>query len=197
MGKMGFYKYIRNAYKNINKSYVRSLMRDRLIQWRRDNSITRIDRPTRIDRARNLGYKAKQGFVMARVEIRRGGRHKLRPTRGRKPKRMGVNKYSTKKSLQWIAEERVSRKFVNMEVLNSYWIAEDGKDKYYEVILVDKSHPSIINDPDINWICEKQNTRRVHRGLTSSGKKGRGLKNKGYGAEKIRPSIRANLGRGK
>jgi len=195
---MGYYHYIRDAYKNISKSYVKSLMRERLISWRKDDAIVRVDKPTRIDRARNLGYKAKQGFAIVRAKVRRGGRHKLRPVRGRKPRNMGVNKFSAKKSLQWIAEERVSRKFVNMEVLNSYWVAEDGQSKYYEVILVDPAHPVIINDNDINWICEKQHTRRVHRGLTSAGKKGRGLtRAKGYGAEKIRPSIRANLGRGK
>ena len=75
-------------------------MKERLISWRKDNAIVRVDRPTRIDRARNLGYKAKQGFAVVRVKIRRGGRHKLRPVRGRKPRNMGVTKFSTKKSLQ-------------------------------------------------------------------------------------------------
>ncbi|MCK5341892.1 MAG: 50S ribosomal protein L15e, partial [Candidatus Heimdallarchaeota archaeon] len=54
------------------------------------------------------------------------------------------------------------------------------------------SHPVIKADPKINWICEKTNHRRVFRGLTSAGKKTRGLRNKGHGAEKIRPSLRAN-----
>ena len=46
------------------------------------------------------------------------------------------------------------------------------------------NHPSIKNDSNINWICESQHTRRVFRGLTSEGKKTRGLRNKGKGAEK-------------
>ena len=33
------------------------------------------------------------------------------------------------------------RKYPNMEVLNSYWVGQDGKQKYYEVILVDGHHP--------------------------------------------------------
>ena len=32
----------------------------------------RIEHPTRLDKARKLGYKAKQGFVVARTRVRRG-----------------------------------------------------------------------------------------------------------------------------
>jgi len=96
-----------------------------------------------------------------------------------------------------IAEERTSKRYPNMEVLNSYWIGEDGKHHYYEVILVDPVHPSIMNDHKINWITSSSNKRRVLRGKTGAGQKGRGLRHKGKGAEKIRPSIRANLGKGK
>jgi large subunit ribosomal protein L15e len=85
-----------------------------------------------------------------------------------------------------MAEERVARKYPNLEVLNSYWVWEDGKAKYYEVILVDPQRPEIQHDNKINWICEKQHTRRAFRGLTSAGKKGRGLRKKGKGAEKVR-----------
>jgi len=74
-------------------------------------------------------------------------------------------------------------------------VGADGKHHFYEVILVDRSHPAILNDKDINWITGEKN--RVYRGKTSAGKKGRGLRNKGKGAEKIRPSIRANKRRGK
>ncbi|MEC8626004.1 MAG: 50S ribosomal protein L15e, partial [Candidatus Thermoplasmatota archaeon] len=39
---------------------------------------------------------------------------------------------------------------------------------------------------------------RAARGLTSAGKRGRGLsRSKGKGAEKLRPSLKANLNRGK
>ncbi|GAI72025.1 unnamed protein product [marine sediment metagenome] len=125
------------------------------------------------------------------------GMHKVRPKRGRKPRAMGVSKYTTGKNLQWVAEERVQRKYPNMEVLNSYKVYADGRSWYYEVILVDPSHPVIKSDPKINWICEPQHTRRVTRGLTSAGHRARGLHKKGWGSEKTRPSLGANKGRGK
>jgi large subunit ribosomal protein L15e len=147
-----------------------------------------------LDRARKLGYKAKQGFVVARVRIRRGGRRKQRPKAGRRPKRMGVKKFKPSKSLKLIAEERVARKFPNLEVLNSYWVGEDGVSKWFEVIMVDPSHPAIKSDADINWIGQKQHRRRVFRSLTSAGKKVRGLRRRGRGAEKFRPSMKADTG---
>ena len=132
-----------------------------------------------------------------RARVRRGGMRKERPRGGRKPSKMGVNKITPAKSIQRIAEERVAKKYPNLEVLNSYWVGEDGKYHYYEVILVDPSHPVIKSDPKINWICSRKHKGRVFRGLTSAGKKSRGLRNKGKGAEKVRPSIRAHNSKGK
>jgi len=183
---MNMYKAIEKAWDKPDQSYVGELMRQRLIKWRRQPTVDKIDRPTRLDRARKLGYKAKPGFVMARVRVRRGGRRKSRPRKGRRPRRMLVHHFPPKKSLQRIAEERTNRKFPNLEVLNSYWVASDGRSKYFEVILVDTHHPSIRLDPDINWICEDTHRRRVYRGLTSAARKGRGLRNKGKGSEKAR-----------
>ncbi len=183
---LNLYKYIRDAWKNPSDSYVKELMQERAPLWRKESTIQRIDRPTRIDKARSLGYKAKKGYIVVRTRVRRGGRRKTRFTAGRKPKRMGVNKITPAKSIKRIAEERVARKYPNLEVLNSYWVWEDGKFKFFEVILVDPNHPSIKNDKNINWICENQHTGRVHRGLTSEGKKTRGLRGKGKGAEKVR-----------
>ena len=191
------YNYIKKAWNRPKESYVKELMKSRIPEWRKGLSVVRVKHPTRLDRARELGYKAKQGVVMARVRVRRGGRRKSRPNAARKPSKMGVKKYTPKKSIQWIAEERAQRKYPNLEVLNSYWVGEDGRYKYYEVIFVDPAHPAIKRDGDLRWIAEKQHTGRVHRGLTSAGKHSRGLRKKGKGAEKIRPSIRANKGRGK
>lgn len=185
------YKYLAEAWKKPDESYVGDLMRQRLIEWRKQPAIFRVEKPTRLDRARKLGYKAKQGFIIVRVRVRRGGLRKQRPRSGRRPKRMGVTKYKPAKSLQLIAEERAARKFPNLEVLNSYWVGEDGRFKWFEVIMVDKAHPAIKSDKDINWICQKQHNRRVFRGLTSAGKKVRGLRKKGRGAEKARPSRKA------
>jgi len=188
------YKYIAEAWANQEKSFVDELMRQRLIEWRRQPAIFRVEKPTRLDRARRLGYKAKQGVIIARVRVRRGGLRKQRPKAGRRPKRMGVKKFKPAKSLRLIAEERVARKFPNLEVLNSYWVGEDGRSKWFEIIMVDPSHPVIKTDKDINWICQKQHHRRVFRGLTSAGKKVRSLRVKGRGAEKFRPSKKAHRG---
>ncbi|AAB98986.1 TPA: 50S ribosomal protein L15e [Methanocaldococcus jannaschii] len=194
---MGIYKYIREAWKRPKESYVRQLLWERLQQWRREPAVVRIERPTRLDRARALGYKPKQGIIVVRVRVRRGGLRKPRPKNSKKPATLGVNKITMGKSIQRIAEERAARKYPNMEVLNSYWVGEDGKHKWYEVILVDPYHPAIKADPQLNWLCTGKHRGRAFRGLTSAGKKGRGLRNKGIGAEKVRPSIRAHGRRGK
>lgn len=103
----------------------------------------RISRPTRLDRARRLGYRAKQGYIIARVRIRKGGARKIRPVSGRRPKALGVNKYTRAKSLKQIAEERAARRFPNLKALNSYWVWEDGKSAWFEVVFVDRNHPVV------------------------------------------------------
>ncbi|TXT61883.1 MAG: 50S ribosomal protein L15e [Promethearchaeota archaeon] len=189
------YKYVKETFEKHDKTYKSSNWK-RAIEYRKGRSVQRINRPTKIHRARDLGYKAKQGYVVARARIRKGGMHKQRPKRGRKNRAMGVVKYTTGKNLRWIAEERAQKRFPNLEVLNSYKISSDGKHWYYEVILVDPHHPVIKSDPKINWICDSSNKKRVYRGKTSAGRKARGLHKKGWGSEKTRPSIRANKGRG-
>lgn len=173
------------------------LMWERLIEWRREPTVTRVDRPSRLDRARRLGYKAKQGYMIARVKTRRGSLNRIRPVAGRKPGKLGVQKITLLKNYRWVAEEKAARKFPNLTVLNSYYVAEDGKYKWHEVILVDPHHPSIINDLSINWVCNPVQHSRVFRGTTSAGKKSRGLRRKGRGAEKLRPSLLAHGHRGK
>jgi large subunit ribosomal protein L15e len=182
------YKYIAEEWADREKSFVEDLNRQRLIQWRKQPVTLRIEHPTRLDKARKLGFKAKQGFVVARTRVRRGGLRKLRPRSGRRPKRMGVNKFKPGKSIRLIAEERAAKKFPNMEVLNSYWVGEDGRHKWFEIILVDPKCPSILSDKDIGWIAEKQHTSRVFRSMTSAGKNVRGLHHRGKGSEKARPS---------
>ena len=183
------YAYVKKAWKNPRSGVVKETHFQRMVEWRRGEAFVRIDRPTRVDRARELGYRAKQGYVIVRARVRRGGRRRPHPMGGRHPKRRGLLKITMAKSIQRIAEERTARHYPNLEVLNSYWVGEDGTRKYYEVILVDPQHPVIRNDPKINWICKPGHRGRVFRGLTSAGKKGRGLMYKGKGVEKIRPSI--------
>ncbi len=173
-----------------------SIYKERLTKWRAEDAVTKIEGPTRLDRAHSLGYKAKQGIIVVRVRLKGGGRKRPDIGAGRKPSKAG-RFFTTKKSKQVIAEERSARKFPNLEVLNSYWVGEDGVNHWYEVILVDKHHPSIQKDKELNWICQSQHKGRVHRGLTSAGKKSRGLLHKGKGAEKLRPSLRAHKRLGK
>ncbi|HDN83237.1 MAG TPA: 50S ribosomal protein L15e [Candidatus Altiarchaeales archaeon] len=201
---MGYYKYVKALYRNIKKVYkskenpeLRQLIMLRKQSWRKGPAVVRVERPTRIDKARQYGYKAKQGYVIVRVRVRKGVSGRPRPRSGRKPSKMGMLRISRAKSKQRIAEERAQRKFMNLEVLGSYWVWEDGQYKWYEVVMVDKHHPCVKNDPERNWICSNKHKHRVFRGLTPAGKKGRGLRNKGKGAEKVRPSIRAKGRKGK
>ncbi len=175
--------------------YAESAQKVRMIEWRSQDSIERIERPTRLDRARQAGYLAKQGVVLVRVRIGKGGSKRERPNRGRKPSKSGQVRYSAKVSRQRIAEQRASRKFRNLEVLNSYWVGDDSVSTWYEVIMVDSSSPSVISDKRLSRATEASG--RAYRGLTSAGKRGRGLLNKGTGAEKVRPSISAHGRKGK
>ena len=191
------YGYIRDAWKTPKSSYVKSLTWQRLQTWRREPAVIRIARPTRLDRARSLGYKAKQGIITARVRTWRGGRRKQRPRGGRRTKHLGVDRITARKSSQRIAEERAARRFPNLEVLNSYWVGQDGKLKYYEVILVDGHHPSIRADKNLAWMADPVHRGRAERGKTSAGLKGRGMLYRGKGTEKTRPSIRSHANQGK
>ena len=185
---MGMYQHIREAWKNPSDD-ISELWHQRAIQWRKEPATIRIERPTRLDRARSLGYKAKQGFIIVRQRVNRGGRQRPQIRHPRRSKAMSRRKDLTM-NYQMVAENRAAKKFPNCEVLNSYYVAEDGLRYWYEVILVDRTHPSILADPHINWITNKKG--RSERSLTSAGRRARGLLHKGKGAEKMRPSLRAH-----
>ena len=187
---MGYLKYIKQAWTK-PRELQGETFKQRLVQWRRAPSIERVENPTRPDRARALGYKAKQGFVVARVRVIRGGKKNPKIRKGRSGGDKS-SKITQAKNYKWIAEERVQKRFPNMEVLNSYWVGQDEKYYWYETILVDVYHPQVWADKDTNWVVSNKHTRRAMRGLTSAAKKSRGLRNKGMGAEKVRPSLRAN-----
>jgi len=184
---MGAYKYLEELWKKKQSDMLRFLLRVRAWEYRQMPTITRLHRPSRVDKARRLGFKAKQGFVVARVAVRRGGRK--RPN-GKgivygKPKHHGINEIKFNRNLQSVAEERAGAKFSNLRVLNSYWVNQDATYKYYEVIMVDHSHKAIRRDARINWIVNPTHKRREKRGLTSSGRKARGLRKRGHRANNI------------
>lgn len=195
---MGVAKHMQATWNRPKATIPAKARRERMASWRREGVFQRIQRPTRIDAARRVGYKAKQGIVMVRTRVRRGGLRKSKVHMKRKPSNAGIKKITMAKSIQRIAEERVSRRYPNLEVLNSYWVGEDGKNKFYEVIMVDPHHPAIKADKQLGWISSgSSHSGRAFRGKTSAGKKGRGLFNKGKGAEKLRPSLKAHQNRGK
>ena len=169
------YKYVQRLWKNPSKN-LGKLYKEHMIEWRSEPAITRIARPTRIDRARRLGYRAKQGILVVRARVKKGVTKRPAVTHARRPKRHVMRRLPVRKSKQRIAEERVARKFANLEVLNSYWAGDDSKNEWYEVILVDPDHPSIFADKKLNFICKKTSKGRAHRGLTSAGKKSRGIR---------------------
>lgn len=112
---------------------MRFLLRVRVWQYRQLTRMHRAPRPTRPDKARRLGYRAKQGnkkqnilvfmfhvqlisivinyvlflgYVVFRIRVRRGGRKRPVPkgaTYG-KPKSQGVNQLKPTRNLQSIAE---------------------------------------------------------------------------------------------
>ncbi len=183
---------MKKEIKKMKREQRDKILQKRRSEWRKGPTIERLENPSKPERARELGYKAKQGVVVARARVRRGGRRKKRPKKGRRPKRMGVSKITASKNKKLIAEERTAKKFPNLEVLNSYKVGEDGEYHYFEVILIDPNHSSIQKDPDLEWITNSSQKNRAQRGITSAGKSSRGLKNKGKGSEKNRPSIRSN-----
>jgi len=192
------HKHVSAAWKKPKEGIPSRYRIDRMAGWRKEPVFIRVEKPTRIDAARRVGYKAKQGVVVVRTRVRRGGLRKGKIHMKRKPSKAGIKKITMGKSIQRIAEERSARRYPNLEVLNSYWVGEDGKNKFYEVIMIDPEHPAIKSDKDMGWVSSGSSHRgRAFRGKTGAGKRGRGLLNKGKGAEKLRPSLKANKNRGK
>jgi len=188
---MSLTKYLRMAWRKPDVLVLRA----RMIEWRKGDSIVKVEKPLRLDRARSLGYKAKKGVVVVRIRIKRGGHKKSRPNKARRTKRLHIRK-NLKMNYQEIAETRVARKYNNMEVLNSYQVGKDGMHYFYEVILVDRAASEIKSDKQLGEFVKAPKMRSL-RGLTSSGKKARGQqRNSREKVPKAFPSLRANKRRG-
>lgn len=178
-------------YKQMKQTFISGyktrsdLYKSHIIAWNAESTVTRVAKPTNIARARELGYKAKEGILVARVRVKGGSKKRKQAGGGRKPSKSG-RYFNFVKSSQKIAEERASRKFLNCEVLNSYFVGSAGSKSYYEVILVQRDHPVINADPIYSAIAAQRG--RAFRGLTSAGKKHRGIARKRYGSIKMRPS---------
>ena len=191
---MGLYKHLNTLFKSENN---KENQKKRLIEWRQEPFIVRIDKPTNLARARSLGYKAKQGVVLARIRISRGGRKRPSIRHGRRSAHFG-QRLALGRNYQWVAEGRANKEFPNLEVLNSYQTGKDGKHYWFEVILIDTQHPSIKNDKHLGPLASGKHNKRVYRGLTSAARKSRGLRiSRHQGREKVRPSLRAHKRKGK
>ena len=171
-GNMGLYTHIKqntiDSYKNRSDTY-----RQRLIDFNRQPTITRVGKPTNIARARKLGYRAKQGVIVVRVGLIGGSSKRKTAAGGRKPSKSG--RYFTRhKSLISIADGRASRKFSNCEVLNSYFVGKSGSKSFFEVILLERANPSVLSDKIYGKIVSSKG--RAMRGLTSAGRSHRGFK---------------------
>ena len=142
---MSMYSQISKTWQGIFHEKA-GVIRARAVQLRKEPAMLRVERPWRLDRARSLGYKAKEGVIVVRIRVSRGGMRKKRPTSGRRPKHMGVLKIKSEVSSQTVAERRVSERFPNMKVLGSYPVWEDGKFAWFECVLIDPLSPSIKKD---------------------------------------------------
>ena len=89
------YKHVSKTWKNIFKDNYRPL-RIRAVSWRKQTTIKRLEYPSSLTRARSLGYKSKQGIIVVRTKIRRGGMRRQRPRAGRRQKHLGVLKMKAK-----------------------------------------------------------------------------------------------------
>ncbi len=145
---MGLYSQLNELWRE-KPEELRARIKQRLIRWRRQPAVVRVEKPLRLDRARALGYKAKQGFIVLRVRVRRGGFQKPRPRAGRRPKAIGVVKHKVNVTMMEEAIQRAKKRYPNLHPLGAYWVAEDGLYKWYEVIMVDPYHPAVRSDKEL------------------------------------------------
>lgn len=185
---MSMYKQMKQTfiseYKNRSDVY-----KSKIIKWNSEPPVIRVDGPTNIARARELGYRAKDGILMARIRVHGGSKKRKQAGGGRKPSKSG-RYFTFRKSSQAIAEERASRKFSNTVALNSYFVGESGSEKYFEVILLEKNSNALASDKRYANIVSKKG--RAYRGLTSSGKRHRGIIRKRFGSHRLRQANRVS-----
>ena len=85
----GMYSYLAKSWREHD---IHSL-KEKMIQWRASDAVVKVDKPTRIDKARALGYKAKKGIIILRVRVMRGGRKRKRMgVKGRKSRKQTIRK---------------------------------------------------------------------------------------------------------
>ncbi len=169
---MGAYKHIKKSIQEVYKERPQ-YFRERLAQWSKEPPVVRVEKPTNVIRARSLGYKAVKGIVIVRARVKKGLRKRRSPKGGRHP-RHNYRYIQPGLNHQAMAEQRAAKKYTNMEVINSYYVGETGNYKFYEVILAERANPNVPKH--IQQAASRKG--RAFRGLTSAGKKARGLRNR-------------------
>ncbi|XP_043833351.1 60S ribosomal protein L15-like [Dromiciops gliroides] len=170
---MGAYKYIPKLWRKKQSDVMPFLLRVCCWQYRQLSALHLAPWPTRPDKAR----KAKQGYVIYRICVLQGARKHLVPkgaTYG-KPVHHSVNQLKFARSLQSVAEECAGLHGGILRVLNSYWVSEDSKYKFSEVILIDPFHKAIRRNPDTQWITKPVAQAQRCRGLPQLARKSPGL----------------------
>ncbi|MFP3292864.1 MAG: 50S ribosomal protein L15e [Nitrososphaeria archaeon] len=183
---MGLYQYLDESWHRLYSERPQEL-KEKLIEWRREPRVLRVEVPTRLDKARRVGYRAKQGIVVVRVRVPKGGMRRQRPNSGRRQKALGTVKIKGNYSSREVAERRAKESFPNMEVLGSYYLAEDGRYRWYEVVMADPNHPAVRGD------------RKLRRALGSRIDRdapGRSRARAGYTEARIQGGARARAHRG-
>ncbi len=132
---MGAFKFIKENERRVYTDNDRR--RELLMELSGAPAFYRVEKPTRLAKARSLGYRAKQGYIIVRARVGKGGSRRPRPNHARKPSKAGVS-FNFDVSSKRIAEGRVNRIFSNMDILGSYFLVDNGQYKWYEIILKDK-----------------------------------------------------------
>jgi large subunit ribosomal protein L15e len=149
-----------SMYKHVAETWQKALkeknpaVKGRLVSWRKGPRVVRLEHPTRLDRARKVGFKAKQGFVVVRVRISRGGIRIKRPVAGRRSKHLGVLRIKGQLPEAGVVAGRVKERYPNMKVLGSYFLMEDGIYRWFEAVLVDTHHPSVQADKELRQLLD-------------------------------------------
>ena len=129
---MGSYKYIHTneiaLYKNDERK------KEILQEVRNQPILQRIERPTKPAKAKTIGYKAKQGYIVVRVRVSKGDFRRPRANHARRPSKSGLY-YKLSVSKEDIARNRALKAYKNMEVIGSYFLIEDGKNKWFEIVM--------------------------------------------------------------
>lgn len=131
---MGSYKYIHANEMALYKNDERK--KEILQEVRNQPIIKRIEKPTKPSKAKMVGYKAKQGYIVVRVRVSKGDFRRPRQNHARRPSKSGIY-YKLEVSKEGIARDRASRVYKNMQVIGSYFLIEDGKSKWFEIVMAD------------------------------------------------------------